>query len=137
MFLKANKDPLLTFLKRNTLNSGVHAPAEALKETFGMERSDVDTFEKLAGQFLSTYDEIALLSKRSPNDAVNKFKLKFINTLLAQGNKFMEKGYKPFDDFTQFDVDEVPHNSDVVFILSQYIQCFEKWKADNVVLRRG
>jgi len=98
-------------------------------------RSDVDTFEKLSGQFLSTYDEIALLSKKSPNDAVNKFKLKFINTLLANANEFLGDEYRPFDDFNEFDVDDVPQNSDVVFILSHYLQCFEKLRADNVVIR--
>ena len=102
-----------------------------------MKRTDVDTFEKLAGQLLSTYDEIALLSKKSPNDAVNKFKLKFINSLLTQSTAFLGDEYKPFDDFTEFDVDELPQNSDVVFILSQYLQCFEKLKADNVIPRHG
>lgn len=27
----------------------------------------------------------------------------------------------------------MPYNSDAVFILSQYIQCFEKFRADNVI----
>jgi hypothetical protein len=40
--------------------------------------------------------------------------------------------YRPFDDFEMFDEDDVPQNSDVVFILSQYLQCFEKLRADNV-----
>ena len=102
-----------------------------------MNREHVDIFEKLTGQFASTYDELALLSKKSPNDAVNKFKLKFINQLLDQSNIFLGEEYKPFDDFMQFDEDDMPQNSDVVFILSQYIQCFEKLRADNVVFRRG
>ena len=52
-----------------------------------MKRVDVDNFEKLDGQLQSTYDEISLLSKKKPNDAVNKFKLKFVNTLFL--NKLM------------------------------------------------
>ena len=102
-----------------------------------MRRSDVDTFEKLAGQIVSTYDEVALLSKKSPNDALNKFKLNFINTLLKKSNEFLGKEYMPFEEFTAFDVDEIPQNSDVVFILSQYLQCFEKLRADNVSVQHG
>lgn len=102
-----------------------------------MNRSQVNTFEKLSGQLLSVYEEISLLSKKSPNAPVNKFKLKFVNKLLSQSNDFLADKYKPFDDFELFDEDDMPQNSDVVFILSQYLQCFEKLRADNVVTRRG
>lgn len=98
-----------------------------------MKKSDVDVFEKLSGQLLSVYEEISLLSKKNPNDAVNKFKLKFVNKLIDDSNKFLDSKYRPFDDFDSFDEDDVPQNSDVVFILSQYIQCYEKLRADNVV----
>lgn len=102
-----------------------------------MNRSNVDTFEKLSGQLLSIYEEISLLSKKNPNDAVNKFKLKFINKLISQSNEYLTEKYKPFDDFDNFDEDDIPQNSDVVFILSQYLQCFEKQRADNVIIRNG
>lgn len=102
-----------------------------------MNRSSVDIFEKVSGQLLSIYDEISLLSKKSPNDAVNKFKLNFVNKLLLQSNDYLADKYKPFDDFEAFDEDDIPQNSDVVFILSQYLQCFEKLRSDNVVIRNG
>lgn len=102
-----------------------------------MNSDNVDTFEKLFGQLLSTHDEISLLSKKNPNDAVNKFKLKFVNKLLSQSNDYLGKLYKPFDDFDSFDEDDVPQNSDIVFILSQYLQCFERQRSDNVVNRHG
>ncbi|EMA8102731.1 MULTISPECIES: hypothetical protein [Enterobacteriaceae] len=102
-----------------------------------MNRANVDTFEKISGQLLSIYEEISLLSKKSPNDAVNKFKLKFVNKLLSQSNDYLGEMYKPFDDFDSFDEDDIPQNSDVVFILSQYLQCFEKQRSDNVVIRNG
>jgi len=97
-----------------------------------MNKNDVDVFEKLSGQLVSVYEEISLLSKKSPNDAVNKFKLKFVNKLINDSNEFLSHKYRPFDDFEMFDEDDVPQNSDVVFILSQYLQCFEKLRADNV-----
>lgn len=102
-----------------------------------MNRTNVDTFEKLSGQLLSIYEEISLLSKKNPNDAVNKFKLKFVNKLISQSNEYLAEKYKPFDDFDTFDEDDIPQNSDVVFILSQYLQCFEKQRADNVVIKNG
>ncbi len=102
-----------------------------------MNRTELDKFEKLVGQIQSVYDETSVLSKKSPNDAVNTFKLSFINTLLAAANVLLGKSYRPFEEFTQFDEDNVPQNSDVVFILSQYLQCFEKLRADNVVWRMG
>ncbi|MEH2124811.1 hypothetical protein [Nostoc sp.] len=40
-----------------------------------MKRKDVDEFEKLSGQLQGIYEEISVLSKKSPNNAVNKFKL--------------------------------------------------------------
>lgn len=102
-----------------------------------MDRDSVDIFEKLSGQLISVYEEASLLSKKSPNDAVNKFKLKFVNKLISESNEYLSDKYKPFDDFNYFEEDDVPQNSDVVFILSQYLQCFEKLRADNVIIQHG
>lgn len=98
-----------------------------------MNRKQLDTFEKLIGQLKGVYDELSVLSKKSPNDAVNNFKLQFVNTLLASCNVLLGQQYRPFSDFQQFDKDAMPQNSDVVFILSQYIECFEKLRSDNVI----
>ena len=43
-----------------------------------MKRSEIDLFEKLKAQLDGIYQELSLLAKRSPNDGVNPFKLKFI-----------------------------------------------------------
>lgn len=102
-----------------------------------MNKAEVDRFEKLSGQLISVYEEMSLLSKKNPNDAVNKFKLKFINKLIEESNQFLSEKYRPFDDFDCFEEDDIPHTSDVVFILSQYLQCFEKLRSDNVVLDNG
>jgi len=102
-----------------------------------MNRANVDRFEKLSGQLISVYEEVSLLSKKNPNDAVNKFKLKFVNKLIGESNEYLSDKYRPFEDFDCFDEDDIPQNSDVVFILSQYLQCFEKLRSDNVVIRSG
>jgi len=96
-----------------------------------MKRDDLDKFEKLVAQFQGSYDEMSLLSKKWPSDAVNIFKLRFINSLIKDGNKFLGAKYKPFSDFSAFDEDDAPQNTDVVFVLAQYLRCFEKYRADN------
>lgn len=102
-----------------------------------MNSSDVDIFEKLVGQVQGLYEEMSILSKKSPNDAVNKFKLKFINRQLSESNALLAERYMPFDDFEIFSEDDIPQNSDIVFILSQYLQCMEKLRGDNAVIRNG
>ncbi len=102
-----------------------------------MKRNDVEEFEKLFGQLQGFYEELSILSKKAPNDAVNIFKLKFINKILKTSNNFLGKNYCPFDDFTEFDTDAVPQNSDMVFVLSQYLQSFENFRAGHVKPKYG
>lgn len=99
-----------------------------------MELSQIDELEKLKGQLSSLHSELTALSKKSPNDAVNTFKLKFVNITVANCNAFLGDKYKPFDDFEQFDSDEAPSNSDLTFIISQYMQALEKFRSDNIYL---
>ncbi len=98
-----------------------------------MKREDVDTFEKLKGQLDGLYQEMSVLSKKSPNDAVNKFKIQLINLTLADCNRLLGKTYLPFPSFTEFSSDDLPSNSDVSFILAQYLECAEKFRADHIV----
>jgi hypothetical protein len=73
------------------------------------------------------------LSKKKPTDSLNTFKLKFINSILSRANEILEDKYKPFpEDFTLFNEDDMPNNSDVVFILSHYLTAFEKLRCDNI-----
>lgn len=107
-------------------------PILILKERI-MDKQQVETFLKLQPQLKSAYDEIALLSKKKPTDSLNKFKLKFINSMLLRANEILEDNYKPFpEDFTLFDEDDMPNNSDVVFILSHYLTSLEKLRCDNI-----
>jgi hypothetical protein len=82
-------------------------------------REDVWEFEKLEQQLHSFLAEISELSKKKPNDGLNKFKLRFINQTLEGLNKLIGD-HRPFADFETFDVDDLPTNSDVVVILAQY-----------------
>jgi hypothetical protein len=99
-----------------------------------MDKQQVETFLKLQPQLEDAYDEISLLSKKKPTDSLNKFKLKFINSILSRANDILKDNYKPFpEEFTLFDEDDMPNNSDVVFILSHYLTSLEKLRCDNIV----
>jgi hypothetical protein len=97
-----------------------------------MKKKDVDVFEKLQAQLDGLHLEISSLSKKSQNDALNKFKLKFVNQILSEANDLLGDRYKPFLDFDLFDENDLPTNSDVAMMLTQYLSCFEKLRADNV-----
>lgn len=97
-----------------------------------MTQQEVDQFEKLQSQLEGLHSEISALSKKTQNDALNKFKLKFVNQIIEQANKLLSNKYKPFSDFNLFEESDMPSNSDVAMMLSQYLTCFEKLRADNV-----
>lgn len=97
-----------------------------------MTKQEVDTFEKLQAQLEGLHTEVSALSKKSQNDALNKFKLKFINQILSEANKLLNSKYKPFSDFDLFDENDMPTNSDAAMMLTQYLNCFEKLRSDNI-----
>ena len=70
--------------------------------------------------------------RKSPNDGVNKFKLRLVNKVLEDANSLLDNKHKPFDDFSVFDEDTLPSNSDVAFILAQYLNCMENLRAENI-----
>jgi hypothetical protein len=99
-----------------------------------MKKEDVDNFEKVETQLKGAYSEITTLSKKNPNDAINKFKLKFVKQILKDANDILKGKYKPFDELKFFNDDDLPTNSDIVFIISQYLNCMEKFRTDNITL---
>ena len=96
-------------------------------------KEDIEKLEKMIGQLQGAYAEISILAKKSPSDAINPFKLKLINKVIASANAVLGDSYKPFDDFDQFDSDDVPTTSDTTIILSQYMEEAERYRSDNVI----
>ena len=94
---------------------------------------DIQNFEKIQTQLISLHGELSLSSKKAPNDSVNIFKLKLINTVISKANDILENENLPFDDFNQFDVEEIPSNSDVVLVLGQYINCLDERKITRII----
>jgi len=85
-----------------------------------MKQEDIEIFYKAWDQLNVTITEISELSKKKPNDAANNFKLKYINKILEDVNRLLGDTLKPFPDFTVFDEDDLPTNSDISLILAQY-----------------
>lgn len=102
-----------------------------------MKVNEINEFEKVHIQLESLHSEIGVLSKKSQNDALNKFKLKFVNQALESSNRILGKNYRPFPDFEKFDDDDLPSNSDATMMLGQYLNCMEKLRADNIKYNNG
>lgn len=100
-----------------------------------MTEEEVNKFEKVQAQLEGLYNEIGVLSRKSPNDAINKFKLKFFNQVLVSANVFLVGSYKPFDGFEIFEDADLPSNSDATMIFEQYLNCLEKLRADNITTK--
>lgn len=99
-------------------------------------RDDIEKLEKMIGQLGAIHREISLLSKKSPTDSINPFKLKTINTIIEAANDVLGKSYKPVQEFDKFEDDDAPSTSDVVFIIAQYMEEIERFRTDHVV-RKG
>ncbi len=95
-------------------------------------KEDVEKLEKVIGQLQGAHSEISILAKKNPSDSVNPFKLKLINKVIETANTVLGEKYKPFDEFEQFDPDDVPSTSDVTMVLSQYMEEAERYRSDNV-----
>ncbi|RCR67445.1 hypothetical protein [Larkinella punicea] len=87
-----------------------------------MKENNIEPLEKAYTQLRAFYDEVSILAKKSPDGAINTFKLKFINQTLGMLNDILSQDFMPFPDFTIFNVEDVPTNSDVVLILAQYLK---------------
>lgn len=97
-----------------------------------MKAKDIDRFEKVKAQIAQLHNEVSVLSKSKPDNPINKFKLTFINEKLVEANAILKGEFKPFKDFMTFDEATLPSNSDVVMILSQYLDCLEAWRCANI-----
>jgi hypothetical protein len=95
----------------------------------------VEEFERLEQQLHSMLTEISELSKKKANDGVNKFKLKLINVILVELNEIIGTD-KPFEDFEKFDENDLPTNSDVVVMFSQYAAAVHRFRTQNTQFSR-
>ena len=93
---------------------------------------EVEKYDRIQPLLVSLRTEMSVLSKPKPDGPINKFKLGHINNLLADANSLLGDEYKPLKGFSQFEEHALPSNSDVVLVLSQYIEALETWRSANV-----
>jgi len=100
-----------------------------------MTHLNVVEFENMLGKIQGLYEEITTLSKKSPNDCLNKFKAKLANGIIDKANNYFksQKLALPIADFDHFDEESLPFNSDVVIVLSQYLQGLENIRTKHIV----
>jgi len=98
---------------------------------------NIDEFEAVEAQLSSVREELLVLVKKSPHDALSAFKLSLVNGLLRRANALLGAGERPLASFDQFEADTLPSCSDVVIVLGQYLAALENLRARNVVLKHG
>lgn len=92
--------------------------------------TDARSFVKVEGQLHSFMQEIGVISKKKPDGAMNKFKLKYINQAVVTANGLLGESHRPFNDFEKFDEDDMPTASDVVTMLAQYLRSMRKFRQE-------
>mgnify|MGYP004703479131 FL=1 len=76
--------------------------------------------KKVLDQVRTLKIEFQALSGKKPNDVVNEFKVKYVNQTLVDANAVLGED-KPYKDFDLFCDEELPTNSDVLMMLSLYV----------------
>lgn len=97
----------------------------------GINATQVADFESIQGQLDGLYGEMVKLAAKRPNDALNKFKLKIVSALLDRAAKLFGSS-QILGGFDGFSDEDLPTNSDVVLVLSQYRSHLEKVRADHI-----
>ena len=81
---------------------------------------NIDKQEQVLSLIRTLRFEFRELSSKKPNDQVNTFKLKYVNQAIEAANEVL-KDYKPYADFEKFSEEDLPTNSDVLMMLSLYL----------------
>ena len=102
------------------------------KRKHGLTSGEVARFLKLQTQMRELLARMTSISSKTPDMAVNKFKIAMINEQLRIANEILVDKARPFGSFEVFDDVSLPTNSDVIIVLSQYLACLENWRSDHV-----
>lgn len=112
------------------------ASSKRTRKPGGGREFDIDEFEAVEAQIASARDEILVLVKKSPHDALSKFKLGVVNALLLRANGLLADE-RPMDAFDQFDPEALPSVSDVAMVFGQYLAALENLRVRHVQQKSG
>jgi hypothetical protein len=101
-----------------------------------MTAEEVEDFRKMAAQLDALHQEATAASKKHPDKPVSKFKVELANAVLETAKRVLGTS-APTLNFERFDADELPTNSDLSFVVSQFVECAEKVKIQNIKLYIG
>ncbi|MEH2373064.1 hypothetical protein [Nostoc sp.] len=87
---------------------------------------NVELYEIIIPLLHAMRSEFKELSKKKPEAVLNKSKMKIVNRLLQSCRKILASEAS-FDYLDLIDEDDVPQNSDVVLMLSQYVAAMNQF----------
>ena len=97
-----------------------------------MKADDVEEFEAVKSQLNAAREEVLVLVKKNPHDALSTFKLGVVNGLLRRANAFLGDSERPMADFTEFSGEAMPSTSDAVLVIGQYLIALENFRAKRI-----
>jgi len=88
---------------------------------------NIEDYSLLKDMLHAQRQEFGLLSKKKSDGPLNKMKIKIVNRVLEPLNELLknEPSHKFLDVLNE---DEMPTNSDIVLIVSQYEEALQKFK---------
>src|SRR5262249_53357869 len=86
----------------------------------------VELYEVTMPLLQAMYNEFKDLSRKKPDGAVNKAKIKVVNRLLERCRDVL-KDELSIDYLDLVDEDDVPQNSDVALMISQYVAAMKQF----------
>ncbi len=95
-----------------------------------MTKKNSEDYFLLKDMLSAQRNEFDLLSKKNSDGQLNKMKIKMVNRVLEPLNDFLknESSHKFLDILIE---DEMPTNSDVVLIISQYEAAIEIYEGED------
>ena len=93
-----------------------------------IEAERVKWYKKTLKQLQTFHREISIVSHKKPDSPLNKFKLGLINETMGKANLVLGDEFRPFPDFTTFDEANMPSASDVVVVISHYVDGFHTFR---------
>jgi len=93
---------------------------------------DVKKYEMIFPMMKSMLEEMKTLSSKKQDGLVNTLKVKMINKLISTSRELLIHS-PALDYLEELDEDLLPQNSDVVLMLSQYIEALKQFHMKNQV----
>ena len=98
----------------------------------GTTTAKADLYDVVMPLLKAMYEDFKAFSKKKPDGAVGKNKILVTNRLLQQCRTVLESE-PSLELLDLLDEDNVPQNSDVILMLSQYVAAMEQFKGTYYV----